>query len=232
MKIAYPDYWPFFSRTAEGKMTGIFYEITATALHDQMGIKLQWNKYPWKRCQLNVERGIADAMITVPTKKRLEYCFTHQKPLYIKKMNIFTYADHPDLNKIFDIKSVDDVKAAGLAVITYAGNGWNDEKIKARGIKTIEAHPRSAEWNMLAHRRGDIVIEWPAGAWPDIVKAGQQNRIIQTDVVIDKMPFHLLINKRSPYASRLDEFSEVVEEMHKNGTINWILQKYRYTIDD
>jgi len=81
---------------------------------------------------------------------------------------------------------------------------------------------------MLANKRGDIVIEWPPGAWPDIQKAGLTDRIIDTGSVISSMPFHLLIRKGSPYADRLPGFDRIIEEMNHDGTIQSILRKYEH----
>ena len=226
MHIVYPDYWPFFSTNSEGKLTGIFYEIITIALHERMGIDIHWDCFPWKRCQLYVKKGKADAMITVPTTERLAYCRTHPEPFHNKTMNIFTYAGHPYLDKIIGFRTIKDISRSGMSVLTYAGNGWNDKYIRSKRIPTIEAPRRSMEWSMLAHKRGDLIIEWPAGAWPDIFRLGLQDRIIQTDIVLDSMPFHLLIGRESIYIERLKEFEQVISAMQKDGTIQKIMDKY------
>ncbi|NDV26374.1 ABC transporter substrate-binding protein [Desulfovibrio sp. JC010] len=225
LTIAYPDYWPFFSRSENGTMDGMFYEIISKAALNSK-IRLQWNEYPWKRCQRYVQQGRADAMITVPTKERLEYSVTHPTPFYNKTMNIFTYAGHPKMGIINKIKNIDDLKASGLTVITYAGNGWNDKHIRSRGIKVQESHLREGVWPMLSRGRGDLIIEWPAGAWPDIDRQGLRKKIIQTDIVLESMPFHLLISKKSPYASSIGTISNTLADMKKNGSIQEIIHKY------
>lgn len=227
LSIAYPDYWPFFSRTENGTMAGIFYDIITTALRDRMDVPVQWDEFPWKRCQWNVRKGRSDAMITVPTAERLEYSSTHRHPFYNKTMNIFTYAGHPEIKQIRKIKTLEDLAGSGLKVITYAGNGWNDEHIRSLDIPVVESHMRKGIWNMLDHKRGDVIIEWPGGAWPDIYKLGLQDKIIQTDIILESMPFHLLISKESPYIDRLDQFDKIISQMLQNGTIGKIVDRYR-----
>lgn len=226
MIIAYPDFWPFFSRSQNGTMHGSFHDILDTALRERMNIDVEWKKFPWKRCQLNVQNGKADAMITVPTAERLKYSSTHPHPFYKKTMNVFTYAGHPKMEQIKAINSIDDILKNGLSVITYAGNGWNDKYIRSRKIPIIESYLRDGVWNMLAFKRGDIIIEWPNGAWPDIEKQQVTNMIVQTDVVLESMPFHLLIENNSTFINRLQKIAGVLEQMQKDGTIAKIMKKY------
>ncbi|XXJ20529.1 substrate-binding periplasmic protein [Desulfovibrio caledoniensis] len=225
LRVAYPDYWPFFTRTGEGYMTGFFFEIVSEAL-GRMGVSSKWEAYPWSRCQALVRSGDADAMITVPTAERLAYAATHEDPLYMKRVKIFTYADHPKLAAIRNIRTIDDIYRLGLVVVTYHGNGWNDLFIRSQGIKTYESPVIKNIWLMLANHRGDIAIEWPMAAWPLIEEVGVANRIVETDVSLEDRPFHLFINRDCPYAARLGEFNEAIKQMRAEGRIDAILSKY------
>ena len=225
MQICYPDFWPFFHRQDDGSMTGFFHDIVTEAL-DRMDIQATWEAYPWPRCQLKVQAGECDAMITFPSAERLQYADTHPDPFYEKKLTIFTYVRHPRLREIKSIKTLDDIRQLNLTVITYAGNGWNDKNIKTRGIKTYDTALLKNVWLMLANKRGDIVIEWPGGAWPDIYATGMENGVVQTDVFLQAMPFHLMIGKESPYADCLPRFNEIILQMRKEGAIDRIVEKY------
>ncbi len=225
MLIAYPDYWPFFTRTSDGYMTGFFYEIVSEAL-GRMGVSAKWQAYPWSRCQALVRSGEADAMITVPTAERLVYSVTHDDPFYMKRLKIFTITGHPKLAEIRKIRTIDDIYRMGLVVVTYHGNGWNDKYIRSRGIKTYESPLIKNVWLMLANHRGDIAIEWPMAAWPLIEEGGVANRIVETDVSLEAMPFHLLVNRDCGCASRMAEFNETIKQMRAEGRIEAILTKY------
>lgn len=225
MLICYPDFWPFFHRRDDGRMTGFFHDIVTEAL-GRMDIRAAWEVYPWPRCQFKVQAGECDAMITFPSAERLQYAVTHPDPFYEKKLTIFTYVHHPKLQEIKSIKTLDDIRRLNLTVITYAGNGWNDKNIKTRGIKTYETALLKNIWLMLANKRGDIVIEWPGGAWPDIYATGMEQGVVQTDVSLQAMPFHLMIGKESPYVDCLPRFNEIILEMKREGAIDRILGKY------
>lgn len=225
MRIDYPDFWPFFTRQENGEMTGFFFEIVTTAL-SEMGIESRWEVYPWGRCQANVRSGEADAMITVPTDERLEYTETHTDPFYRKELRIFTYAQHPRLSLIEKIKTTGDILSADLSVITYLGNGWSEKNLAVQGIRTEVTAQLVNVWRMLAHKRGDIVIEWPGAAWPDIRRAGVEKEIILTGVSLESMPFHLLVRKGSPHVGRLAEFNRIVLRMQEDGTVRRIVNSY------
>jgi len=224
LRIDFPEFWPFFA-TRDAHVEGFFHDIVTEAL-DRMGIRATWAPFPWPRCQERVETGTADGMITSPTPERLTYSSTHKDPFYEKKLKVFTFAGHPRLQQIKAIRSLDDIRRGGFVVVTYSGNGWNDKNIRSRGIKTYETPKLINVWRMLANHRGDIVIEWPGGAWPDIIETGMEKLIVQTDVTLETMPFHLLIRNGSPYAARLPEFNRVILKMKKDGSLDHIVDKY------
>lgn len=225
INICYPDFWPFFHRQEDGQVTGFFHDIVTEALN-RMDMQATWTAYPWPRCQHAVQTGESDAMVTFPSVKRLRYSKTHPDPFYEKKLTIFTYAHHPRLAQIRDIKTIDDIRKLNLTVITYAGNGWNDKNIEARGIRTYDTAILKNVWRMLANKRGDIVIEWPGGAWPDIRATGMEDDVVQTEVTLDAMPFHLMIGRNSPYADRLPRFNEIILDMKKDGSLDRIVDEY------
>jgi len=225
LRIDFPEFWPFFATTEKGTIDGFFHDIVTEALN-RMGIGCTWSPFPWPRCQERVRTGESDAMITVPTPERLRYTKTHTTPFYRKDLKVFTYLGHPRISQIKAIRSVEDIRRGGFSVVTYSGNGWNDKHIRKLGIKTYETPKLPNVWRMLANRRGDIAIEWPGGAWPDIMAAGVEKFIVQTNVTLESMPFHLLIRKNSPYADRLPEFNEVILTMKKDGTLDRIVDKY------
>ncbi len=205
LRVAYPSFPPFHWVKEDGAMTGFFYEIITEALVNRMGVPVVWTQYPWPRCQENLKAGKDDAIMTVPTPERMEQAITHKAPFYLKKLNFFTYAGHPRIKDIYNIRTIKDLKEQDFSVITYTGNGWHKHNVQSLGITTHETAYLENVWRMLAGGRGDIVIEWPPGAWPDMIRAGVTDKVVNTQITIAQMPFHLLIRKDSPH-SRILEF--------------------------
>jgi polar amino acid transport system substrate-binding protein len=226
VRIAYPAFPPFHWVRENGEMAGFFYEIVTEALQRRMGLTVVWTVYPWTRCQENLKIGADDAIITVPTAERAAYTVTHKDPFYQKPLRLFTYVGHPRLAEMKRIRKIDDLKEDGFSVITYSGNGWHKENVQPLGIKTHETSYLENQWKMLAEKRGDTVIEWPPGAWPDIRRMGVSDRIVDTGITISSMPFHLLIRKDFPQTNILADFNENIKKMRADGSIKKILSRY------
>lgn len=226
LHISYPDFAPFHYQNVDGRLEGIFFDIITEALGNRMDIQVIWTPYPWSRCQENVKFGKADAMITVPTPQRAVYTRTHHLPFYRKPLNLFTYASHPRLAAIRGISQLSDIKALGLSVVTYSTNGWHKKYVETLGIQTLESSFLRNVWRMLAHKRGDLVIEWPNGARPEIEQLGLEHQIIDTGITVSSMIFHLLIRKESEHVGLLDDFDGVIETMRRDGTIEAINLRY------
>ena len=226
LRLAYPNFPPFHWAKENGAMAGFFYEIITEALEKRMGVTVVWAVYPWTRCQENLKTGEADAIITAPTAERAAYTVTHKDPFYSKPLNLFTYKNHPRLAEIRKIRKLADLKKGGFSVITYSGNGWHKDHVEPLGIKTYETAYLENIWKMLAEKRGDTVIEWPSGAWPEIRRLGISARIVDTSVTLSSMPFHLLIRKDFPRTDLLAGFNETIKMMKADGTMKAILSRY------
>lgn len=227
LRIAFPEFPPFHWHVADGRVKGIFHDMLVEALEKRMGLQLTWTSYPWMRCQENLKNGVDDAIITVPTKERGVYTLTHSRPFFEKPLHVYTAADHPRLADIMRITSLADIKQLELSVITYIGNGWHNDNVRSLGIATLESPYLANVWPMLSQRRGDLVIEWPLGAQPELQRLGLEDSIVDTGIVPAKMPFFLLIRKDSVHTRILDRFEATIEEMHGDGSTLAVLQRYQ-----
>ena len=226
-RIAYTEFYPFHWTDKTGKVKGIFHDILTESLEERMGFSLIWTNYPWARCQENLINGKDDAIITVPTQERQVYAETHAHPIFIKPMNLFTYVNHPKLSQIMAVEKINDLKKRGFSVITYSGNGWHKKHIESVGIKTYESPYIENIWYMLSGQRGDLIIEWPFAAFPDIHRLNLSGKVLDTGIILSEMPFHFLIRKGHPRVSCLPEFDEIIQDMQASGVISTILKQYK-----
>lgn len=227
LRIAYPTFAPFHYVNEEGKLSGFFYEIITEAVQNRLGIALKWQTCPWARCQQNVKNNLADALLTVPTRQRSIYTQTHVRPFYRKSICLFTYKGHPRRKVIEQLRTISDIKKEGFSVITYSQNGWHKKHVASLGIISHETSQLDTVWQMLAGKRGDIVMEWPGSALSDIKRLNLQDRVIYTGVELAAMEFHLLIRKGSPYTALLTQFDTVIQQMVDDGTMEAILTRYQ-----
>lgn len=73
MHFVYYDNYKPRSWLSDGKMRGILIDIINEAAHKRSGIDIIQEGFPWKRAQLMVQNGMADAFITLPTPERSAY---------------------------------------------------------------------------------------------------------------------------------------------------------------
>lgn len=223
LRIAYPEFPPFHWRDGQGRMAGFFHAIIAEAVERRMGIPTAWIALPWARCQAEVREGTADAILTVPTPERSVYAAASEEPFFVKPLAAFTRAGHPRLGEMRALSSLEDVRAAGFSVVTYSGNSWSQAHVESLGIRVETANNLQSVWRMLAQGRGDIVLEWPPAAWPDIRSLGLESRVVQAGEAVASMPFHLLVGRRSAHAGILPEFSRTVRAMRDDGSLERLL---------
>lgn len=57
-------------------------------------------------------------------------------------------------------------------------------------------------------------------------RSGVTDRIMETEVSLESMPFHLLISKKSKFTTLLIRFNRIVEDMLEDGSIKGITAKY------
>ena len=227
LRMAYPTFAPFHYLNEKGEMEGLFYDIITEAVEKRLGVPLVWTAYPWARCQQNVRAGHDDAITTVPTRDRAEYTSTHDTPFYIKTLHLFTYKNHPRLEEIRTLKNITELEKHGFSVITYSGNGWHEKNVASLGIKTYKTGSLDSVWLMLAMKRGDFVIEWPASSWMDLRRLGLAAEVVDTGVAVSAMPFHLLIRADSTHVGILERFDETVDAMRSDGTFAAIEKRYQ-----
>ena len=226
LRIVYPDYFPFYSQSEDGGTTGIFYELIQEAIGKRLQIEVIWETYPWKRCQVMVKEGQADAMITTLTPERLEYAVTHAHPLFTQSAIVFTYSSNPQLTEIEQVTSFEDILDRNLTIISYLGNGWIEKNTETLGILTQWTAEKENVWKMLAAHRGDLVVELPCCAWPDILRFQLEEEIVQTRATLQSTSFHLLVGKQSPHVYLLPILNEIILEMEMDGTIDTITKNY------
>ncbi len=223
------DATPYIFADCLKKPEGIFYDIIDNSFR-RIKVPLQYDVYPWKRAQLQVQTKQADALITIPTPERLKYLVPSHEPVFVMKYKIFTQRDNPNIDKIRSIKTLSELKE--LKIIDYLGDGWAEKNLAEYGI---EWSPNlTSVCKMLAAHRGDVFLQdetMVRYAINNIKKnegrtSQNYDRIIAIDAPVQDINFHLLIRKDSSYLYLLPQFDAAIRAMHKDGDFDKITQKW------
>jgi polar amino acid transport system substrate-binding protein len=222
------DYEPYIYATKNREIKGIYRDLMVEVF-DRMEIPLEYDVYPWKRTQMLVENGEADAMISIATPKRQVF-LSATDPVIHLDFHIFAKMDNPRLKQIMAIESNKDLK--GFDIISYLGNGWAEKNLKSLSVDNAPSFPHAIL--MLAGNRGDVLVDGNIVVKYAIKKLLKDpvnsvsglKSIVESQHAFETIPYSLLIRKDSKYHSIIPRFNEALREMRHDGTYDRILSRY------
>jgi len=200
-------------------------------LLDELFIKeLNWEPKtiirPWARAQMEVKEGDTDFFISIPTEARKEYSIVTKRPIYTFSFTLYTYAEHPKIELIRQIRSIEDLRKLDLLLVSNLGNGWFKANLEEKGIRTRWVAGDEEILNFLALKRADATVEIAASTDHLIKKIGLVDQIIKTEVTFGSSDFFVMVGKKSPFASRMNEINSALQRMHERGTIQKVWSNY------
>lgn len=182
-------------------------------LSKRMGWKGVITRLPWLRAQEYVEKGLADALIAVASPPRLAYAKAPDVPVFSLYFTLYAHRDHPRLEEIRAIRSLQDILALDLTVVTNRGNGWHEQNVEALGIPTVLVNNDSAILRFLAARRADLVIDTPLNMAQRLREMGLTDQIVSTGVHMDETQLFFLLGKKSSFQAQWPEINNQVGEI-------------------
>jgi len=226
-KISYACHnWIPMSYSKDGIPEGLYIDILNEVLVKNLKTELEVKFYPWKRAQKMVKEGVSDFLITVPTRDRLEYAVKSEKPFFLLYLYVYTYKNHPKINQINKIKSVQDIIDLNLRVVTNLGNGWHKINLEEKGVKTKYLSLEDSAIRFLSRKRADIIIDAVVATNHLIKERNLTSKITLTKARFGPIKLHLLMNKQSSFIELMPEINRVFSELEKEGTIKKIVDKY------
>ena len=221
-----PEWKPMVFSEGE-KIKGLYTEYLETIFNKNMNIKVKYSIVPWKRAQLYVEKGDADLILTVPTKKRLTFSIKNVKPIYQMYLHIYTYKNHKQINQIRKIKTAKDILKLDLTPVTNLGNGWHKQHIDSYGINTYYVPKEDNIVKFLASKRADIMIEAVIPTNYKIEQYGLVSKLELTNARFGPLNFHILMSKKSKYVKYMPQINRVIQKLTMNGTLHNLTKKYK-----
>ncbi|MFC4160810.1 substrate-binding periplasmic protein [Chitinimonas lacunae] len=222
LRIAYFDSFPPYSFREHGEMRGVLIELLDEALGRRMGVPLRHEGYAWLRAQALVREGHADALFTMVTAERLSYAEASTESPLSLTMTLFTYRGHPRWDEMEKVRTPDQL--ASFRVASYYGNGW--AKTRLANI-VLDWRPTDREvLRLIAMKRYDLTVISPEIAYRLLSDMNLSGEVVQVGEPLERVIFHLLISRRSPYLPELTRFDEAVRAMRRDGTLARILEKW------
>ena len=223
------DFSPYCSANEQGEPEGIFYDVISEAFR-RMNTPFTYKVYPWKRAQLLVKNGEADAMITVPTPERLKFVNSCEEPIVKAGLVIFVRMDNPRIEEIKKIRTFTGLQ--GYKLVDYLGDGWAERNLKDLDVDWAKNMQHALK--MLALNRADIFVQSKVITRYNLKQliADETNKnipfnqIIELPYVLEESSYNLLIRKDSPHIAITDRFNQTIRAMRRDGTMQRIYDKY------
>lgn len=224
MKFVYATTARPLSWVEDGKARGILIDIADEVIQNRLETKLTHQGHPWKRSQYLVQIGKADALITNgPMRKEWaehssEVVVSLQHMLYVK-------SGGPKIYQLRKVRTLDDLKP--FTMVDHRGSAWAEKNLIERGIKVHWVADHDTMYRMVAKGRVDAVAYEPLMARYQIKNLGLKDQLVELPIETNKLPFHVVIGKTSPYVKMLPEIDEAIRQLKQDGTFDRILDNYR-----
>jgi len=205
-----------------GQLQGLWQRLLYTLFTKQLGWQVNYIFRPWQRAQHEVKLGNADALLTTNTPERAQYTTSVPTPFYCFPLHLFTYKNHPRMDDLKKVETLEDIAALQLILASNIGNGWQKTNIEQRGIQTRWLTTDEQVVKFVAMERSDGVIDLPFSFSKLINNLNLQDTVVDTGVAFGPVYIHLMLGKNSPLIKRIDQIDKALKKLITDGTFTEI----------
>ncbi len=200
--------------------TGLFFDIVK-AVYNPLGIKMDYNFAPWKRCQAKVNKGSTDAMLCVwKTHADEQKQLTPKYPIYIEQ----TAAVIKKASRIswFGMHTLDYRRAVWLRGYDYV----NDKHMSAIQLAMWhEVDNYDDAWLQLNLDRFDVYIDALIDLNQYIHTNGINRDLYQIQILWSENAYVAFSNsKRGAYLA--DMYDREIQKLFKSGELERIYRRW------
>ena len=194
------DPWPPYAYVENGQTKGIDYEVTA-AVFKRLGIEVQWEFMPWKRCLAMIAQGQADGIIDVfHTPMRDAELVYSAEPFSNIEYMLFQNDAHPHrFEKLGDL--------AGLTIGTSAGYFYGQKFMDSDVFKHEAGPTHEANFGKLVRGRIDLVITDRRVGMYVIHQMGLENQVSQLPIAVYQQPQYFAMRRNAGMDLLVQRFS-------------------------
>ncbi len=191
LRIAISDDYPPVHFGIDNQKSSISTDSIKEIFKNHKNLEIIFVSLPWERAQLYTKEGKVDAIITVPTKKRLEYTNQTTHPIIKQRFEVFKHKSiklSPD-----DITEIRNKHFQKYKVCEYFSSGWAKQNLK-KNTDIIYSQTMLSKIKMLNSARCDLIIDSEISSNYIIKKNGYKD-IESTKIYYEGTDFFFLLSK-------------------------------------
>jgi len=213
------DTWPPYVYVEDGQTKGVDYEITAT-IFERLGIDVQWQFLPWKRCLQMIELGQADGILDIfQTPDREHLLLYPAEPL--SEVELVLYQDNRRPHRVTQLKDL-----RGLTIGTSAGYRYGDAFMSEAAIHREPAPSHEANFGKLAKGRVDLVITDRRVGEYTLRRLQLQDTLSQVPGTLERTPQYLALRRNAGMDLLTQRFSAELKRFKQEPAYARLMAKY------
>jgi polar amino acid transport system substrate-binding protein len=177
--------WPPYIHDDNGILRGLDYE-TAQIVLQRLGVEVEWQLLPWRRCLMAMEQGQADGILGIfrTPEREATILFPHEPLSQVELVLFYAKANPHPFRSLADLR--------GLKIGISAGYWYSNRAFRESTLFTREAAPsHEANFGKLVRKRVDLVINDRRGGHFVLAQTGLDKHINQHPRVISRDQMYL-----------------------------------------
>ncbi|MFJ4452298.1 substrate-binding periplasmic protein [Pseudomonas sp. NPDC089392] len=213
------DDWAPYVFQHNGQPRGIDYEV-ATEIFARLGIEVEWQFLPWKRCLAMAEQGQADGILDIfQTDARQPYLVYGSEPMSEVEFVLFQ-----SRSRRHAVTHLDDL--AGLTIGTSPGYAYGPAFTEAPSFKREAAPTHEANFGKLILGRIDLAITDRRVGHYLLHQLGLQQQVEQLPLVISRQAQYLGLVRKPGREALAVAFAEELRRFKQEPAFAAISNRY------
>ena len=211
--------WAPYVYEENGQPRGLDYETTAIVFQ-RLGIEVQWQFLPWKRCLAMLDQGLADGALDIfHSNERDATLLYPSEPLSQVEFVMFYANERPH-----PFQTLDDLK--GLTIGTSPGYLYSAGFSESTLFTREPAPSHEANFGKLARGRIDLVITDRRVGQHVIKTLGLEGKVSQAQVVVSRQPQFLAVRRGAGMDLLVQRFAAELKRFKQEPAYAALSAKY------
>lgn len=221
--FCYDPWQPMHKADENGNPEGYIADRVKLIFSTEMKLTLKSLELPWLRATKMVENGECHFFVTTPTDKRKVFSIPAKDPILISRLVMITNKRNDNLTKLNQVKNLDDLQKLNLTGAAVNGNGWWENHITKRGIKSYPLSKFSQLPSFIADGKADFTIVDIYESVDMLKDKTTGPGLAQADPYLSENPLHVMFSKKTPKIGGLDlpdlikKFEEAQKQVIERG---------------